>query len=115
MAEQGQQWPRTLFSKDEPQNRVKDSATGEELCGSKVFTSQEEVDAAGGNAVWKDTPQEAQQSQSQSQPGQQQPQIGRQPLPSQPPVRPPQPEPDQDEEDDLPGTPGTPQTPPRRR
>jgi hypothetical protein len=94
-------FPKTLFSKDEQQNQVKDSVTGEVLCGSKVFQSQEEVDAAGGNAVWKNTPQEAQQSQSQ-----QQPQIGRQPLPSQPPVRPPQPDEDEDE--------GTP-PPPRRR
>jgi hypothetical protein len=64
-------FPKTLFSKDEPQNRVKDSATGEELCGSKVFQSQEEVDAAGGNATWHATPQEASQSQQQPQPGQQ--------------------------------------------
>ena len=59
MAEQAT-WPKTLFSKDETANPLKDSVTGEVLCGSRVFQSQEEVDAAGGNAVWKATPQEAQ-------------------------------------------------------
>ena len=54
---------KTLFSKDETANPVKDSVTGEVLCGSRVFQSQEEVDAAGGNAVWKATPQEAAQAQ----------------------------------------------------
>jgi hypothetical protein len=71
-------FPKTLFSKDEQQNQVKDSATGEVLCGSKIFHSQEEVDAAGGTAVWKETPQEASQSQPRPQPGQQ-PQPGPQP------------------------------------
>ena len=57
MAEQAH-WPKTLFSKDEQQNPVTDSVTGEVLCGSRAFQSQAEVDAAGGNAVWHETPQQ---------------------------------------------------------
>ena len=49
-------FPKTLFSKDEQQNPVTDSVTGEVLCGSRAFQSQAEVDAAGGNAVWHETP-----------------------------------------------------------
>lgn len=102
-------FPKTLFSKDETQNQVKDSVTGEVLCGSRAFQSQAEVDAAGGNAVWKETPQEA--AQATAQPGT----PGQRPIPGtqpQPPVRPPQPEPAHDEDDDE-GTP--PPTVPRRR
>ena len=107
MAEQAA-FPKTLFSKDEQQNQVKDSVTGEVLCGSKVFNSQEEVDAAGGNAVWKATPQEAQQSGQQPPAGQPR-QPGQHPAP---PVRLPQPEPAHDDDDDE-GVPSP--TVPRRR
>ena len=64
-------WPKTLFSKDEQQNPVTDSVTGEVLCGSRAFHSQAEVDAAGGNAVWQETPQQAAKPHSASRSGNQ--------------------------------------------
>ena len=84
MAEQPA-FPKHLYAKDEPQNRVKDSATGEDLCGSRLFQSQEEVAAAGGNAVWKATPQEAAAAST--------PPATARPTPPVPPV----PDPDEDE------------------
>ena len=73
MSEQDQpDFPRYYYSKDEQQNRVKDSGTGEDLCGSRLFDSQEALDAAGGSGQWYRTPQEAAQA------GQQSPQAGQQ-------------------------------------
>lgn len=88
MGEQDQpDFPKYYYSKDEQQNRVKDSATGEDLCGARLFQSQQELDDAGGASVWKKTPQELQGGQQQAQSshmaGQQSPQTGQQDLPHQ--------------------------------
>lgn len=52
-------FPRYGFSATEPGEPVKDSATGAVTCNSRLFTSKAELDAAGGTAVWKATPDEA--------------------------------------------------------
>ena len=52
-------FPRYGFSATEPGTPVVDSATGEAICNSRLFTSKAELDAAGGTAVWKGTPDEA--------------------------------------------------------
>ena len=52
-------FPRYGFSATEPGTPVNDSATGQPVCNSRLFTSKAELDAAGGTAVWKLTPDEA--------------------------------------------------------
>ena len=52
-------FPRYGFSATEPGEPVKDSATGAVICNSRLFASKAELDAAGGTAVWKGTPDEA--------------------------------------------------------
>ena len=53
------EFPRYGFSATEPGEPVKDSVTGQPVCNSRLFTSQAELDAAGGSAVWRATPAEA--------------------------------------------------------
>ena len=55
------EFPRYGFSATEPGTPVTDSATGATVCNSRLFTSQAELDGAGGTAVWKATPAEAAQ------------------------------------------------------
>jgi hypothetical protein len=55
------EFPRYGFSATEPGTPVNDSVTGQPVCNSRLFTSQAELDAAGGTAVWKATPAEAAQ------------------------------------------------------
>ena len=56
------EFPRYGFSATEPGAPVTDSATGATVCNSRLFTSQAELDGAGGTAVWKATPGEAAQT-----------------------------------------------------
>ena len=92
MAEQAQQWPRTLFSKDEQQNPVTDSVTGEVLCGSRAFTlagrrSMRRVATPCGmrRPSRPPKPRSASRSANQAAPaGPQPPTTGRQPQPPQP-------------------------------
>jgi hypothetical protein len=53
------EFPRYGFSATEPGAPVTDSVTGQPVCNSRLFTSQAELDGAGGSAVWKATPAEA--------------------------------------------------------
>ena len=55
------EFPRYGFSATEPGTPVNDSVTGQPVCNSRLFTSQAELDAAGGAAVWKATTAEAAQ------------------------------------------------------
>ena len=56
------EFPRYGFSATEPGAPVTDSATGATVCNSRLFTSQAELDGAGGTAVWKASPAEAAQA-----------------------------------------------------
>ena len=101
-------FPRYGFSATEPGTPVNDSATGQPVCNSRLFTSQAELDAAGGTAVWKATPAEATQASPPPRTGEAFPRGTAPPMPA------PRPEGEGRTEDED-ETPEAPQTPRSRR